>query len=164
MKISCIVAMTPERLIGINNQIPWHLPADLQFFKKITTGHHILMGRKCFESIGKPLANRTNIVISRDKDLYISQCTTVQSIEKGILFARNNNESELFIIGGGEIYNQSQNYWTDLYITWVDTQLEGEIYFPNVNLKEWELKDEQKFIKDIKNQYNYSFCKYNRKI
>lgn len=155
--------MTSDLLIGINNQIPWHLPADLQYFKKITSGHHILMGRKCFESIGRPLPNRTNIIVTRNKELYLSHCNIVQSIEEGILLAKKNSESELFIIGGGEIYNQSQEYWTDLYITWVDTQLDGDVYFPNINLDRWTLNDEQKFNKDNKNQFNYSFCKYSRK-
>ncbi|MCC6816528.1 MAG: dihydrofolate reductase [Saprospiraceae bacterium] len=163
MRISALVAMTPDRLIGINNQIPWHIPADLKYFKEKTIGHHILMGRKCFESIGKPLPGRTNIIVSRNTSLYYSQCHIVRTIEEGILLAKMNHETELFIVGGGEIYSQSQSYWTDLYITWIDADLQGDVYFPQYTQEEWLLQYEEKHEKDSKNNFNYSFNKYIRK-
>lgn len=163
MKISCIVAMNSKGLIGKDNNIPWHLPADLRYFKEKTSGHHILMGRKCYESIGRPLPNRTNIIVSRNKLLYIAHCNIVPTIEEGILLARNNKEEELFIVGGGEIYKQSMEYWTDLYITWVDADIEGDVFFPSVNMNDWKLLEEQKFKKDNKNIYDYTFNKYTRK-
>lgn len=163
MRISALVAMTPDRLIGINNQIPWHIPADLKYFKEKTIGHHILMGRKCFESIGKPLPGRTNIIVSRNTSLFYSQCHIVRTIEEGILLAKMNHETELFIVGGGEIYSQSQSYWTDLYITWIDADLQGDVYFPQYTQEEWLLQYEEKHEKDSKNNFNYSFNKYIRK-
>ncbi|NOT37799.1 MAG: dihydrofolate reductase [Saprospiraceae bacterium] len=163
MKITSVVAMNDKRVIGINNQLPWHLPADLRYFKETTSGHHILMGRKCYDSIGRPLPNRTNIIVTRNKSLYLAHCNIVPTIEDGILMARNNFENELFIVGGAEIYKQSIEYWTDLLITWVDADVEGDVFFPSLNMNEWILKDEQKFKKDNKNLYDYTFSKYTRK-
>ena len=113
MIISCIVAMNQDRIIGNDNQIPWYLPADLKYFKKITTGHHILMGRKCYESIGKPLPNRTNIILTRNPYFVVSNCITIHTLEEGILIAKQNKENELFIIGGGEIYERSKHNVND---------------------------------------------------
>ena len=148
MMISSIVAMNREGLIGSNNQIPWYLPADLKYFKKQTTGHHILMGRKCFKSISKPLPNRTNIIVTRDPYFIVSNGLIVHSIEEGIQLAMNSGEEELFIIGGGEIYNQSMNYCHKLYVTWIEIDLSGEIYFPEIDWNQWKLISEEKHEKD----------------
>ncbi len=163
MIISSIVAMNAERIIGLNNQIPWYLPADLKFFKKTTQGHHLLMGRKCFESIGNPLPGRTNIIVTRDPYFIVSNCLIAHSIEEGILLAKKNGEQELFIIGGGEIYNQSIPYWNKLYLTMVDYSGPGDTYFPEIQFSEWNLMSEERHERDEKNAYSYSFYIYNKK-
>lgn len=165
MIISCIVATNKDGLIGINNQIPWHLPADLKYFKKITSGHHILMGRKCYESIGKALPNRTNIIVSRSKDLFISDAFVVNTIMEGIKMAQDNGEEELFIIGGGEIYKLTEKLWDKIYITLVDYEGTGDVYFPKLEDKEWKILKEEKFLADEKNTMSYRFrilCRYDK--
>ncbi|MBK8954256.1 MAG: dihydrofolate reductase [Saprospiraceae bacterium] len=162
MIISSIVAMNRDQIIGLNNQIPWYLPADLKFFKKITTGHHVLMGRKCFESIGNPLPNRTNIIITRDPFYIVSNCLIAHSIEEGILLAKKNGEKELFIIGGGEIYNQSKGLWNKLYITLVDYTGPGDTYFPEIELENWKLVSHEKGMVDAKNQLGHQFDIYQK--
>lgn len=163
MNISAIVAMSSDRIIGLNNQIPWYLPADLKFFKKTTSGHHILMGRKCFESIGMPLPNRTNIIITRDPYYIVSNCIIVHSIEEGILLAKQNGENELFIIGGGEIYNQSKDYWNKLYVTFVDYKGAGDTYFPEIAFEQWELDSREEGTVDSKNLIQHHFDIYRKK-
>ncbi|MBK7226923.1 MAG: dihydrofolate reductase [Saprospiraceae bacterium] len=163
MIISCIVAMNQDRIIGNDNQIPWYLPADLKYFKKITTGHHILMGRKCYESIGKPLPNRTNIILTRNPYFVVSNCITIHTLEEGILIAKQNKENELFIIGGGEIYERSKHLWNKIYITEVDLQCEGSVRFPEVDYDEWKEIHCEEHLADQKNRMNYKFKIFERK-
>lgn len=163
MIISAIVAMSPDRIIGLDNQIPWYLSADLKYFKKTTKAHHILMGRKCFESIGNPLPLRTNIVITRDPYYLISNCLIAHSIEEGILLAKQNGEKELFIIGGGEIYNQSIGYWDKLYLTLVDYHGEGNVFFPELDMNQWQLTSREEFSPDENNPIAHSFLVYTKK-
>lgn len=163
MIISAIVAMSPDRIIGLNNQIPWYLSADLKYFKKITKGHHVLMGRKCFQSIGNPLPLRTNIIISRDPYFIVSNCLVAHSIEEGILLARNNGEKELFIIGGGEVYNQSKAYWNKLYLTLVDYHGNGDVFFPELDMNQWQLISRDDFPADEKSPFAHSFLVYSKK-
>ena len=163
MIISAIVAMNSEGLIGDENKIPWHLPADLKYFKKLTVGHHILMGRKCFDSIGKSLPGRKNIIVTKNPNFIVSDCIIVNSIEKGILTAKENNEQELFIIGGGEIYRQSLHLVSKLYLTMVAFNGTGGVFFPQINFNEWTLISENKHTSDDKNNYDYSFLIYKRK-
>ena len=120
MKISCIVATAKNNVIGKDNQIPWYLPADLKYFKKITTGHHIIMGRNCFESIGRALPKRTNVIITRDMFYAVSDCLITHSIDEALSLAEANGEEEAFIIGGGQIYEQTAELWDKLYLTEVD--------------------------------------------
>lgn len=163
MKISCIVAVAHDNVIGKDNDIPWYLPADLKYFKKVTTGHHILMGRKCYASIGKPLPNRTNIIVTRDPFFISSNCLVAHSIQEGMEKAYDNKEEELFVIGGGTIYEQTMDMWDRLYITKVDVAAEGDIYFPEVNMDEWKLVSEEAHKADEKNEYDYTFYTYDRK-
>lgn len=163
MIISAIVAMNSEGLIGDENKIPWHLPADLKYFKKQTMGHHILMGRKCFDSIGKSLPGRKNIIVTKNPNFLVSDCIMVNSIEKGILTAKENNEQELFILGGGEIYRQSLHLVSKLYLTMVAFNGTGDVFFPQINFNEWTLISENKHTSDDKNNYDYSFLIYKRK-
>lgn len=157
MTISCIVAIAKNKVIGKDNDIPWYLPADLKYFKKITTGHHILMGRKCYQSIGRPLPNRTNVIITRDPYFISSNCLVARSIEEGLEMAYDNGETELFIIGGGTIYEQTKALWDKLYLTEVDLEVEGDIFFPELKDDEWEIQDIQNHKKDEKNVYDYRF-------
>jgi dihydrofolate reductase len=163
MIISSLVATNKDRIIGYENQIPWYLPADLKYFKKQTMGHHMLMGRKCYDSIGKPLPGRTNIIVTRDPFFIVSNCLIAHSIEEGILLAKKNNESELFIIGGGEIYKQSVHLWDKLYLTLVDITCDGDTFFPELNMDEWKELSREDHKADEKNKMDYSFIVYERK-
>lgn len=162
MKISCIVAIAKNNVIGKNNEIPWYLPADLQYFKKITIGHHIIMGRNCYESIGKPLPKRTNIIISRDVFFISSNCLIARNIAEALSMAHANGETEVFIIGGGQIYNQTVDLWDSIYLTEVDVLVEGDVYFPKLNMSNWSLISNTEHVKDEKNEFNYSFKIYDR--
>jgi dihydrofolate reductase len=163
MKISCIVAMAENNVIGNENQIPWYLPADLQYFKNTTLGHTVIMGRKCYESIGKPLPKRTNIIITRDAYFISSNCLIARSIGEALEMAHRNNEKEVFIIGGGQIYEQSKDMWDRLYITEVSLKVQGDILFPKINFNVWNMVREQKCYKDEKNEMDYTFKVYERK-
>ncbi|NNF34398.1 MAG: dihydrofolate reductase [Saprospiraceae bacterium] len=157
MIISAIVAVANNRVIGKDNDIPWYLPADLKYFKKTTLNHHILMGRKCYASIGKPLPKRTNVIVSRDPYFISSNCLVARSIEEGLEMAYDNGEKECFIIGGGTIYNQTQKLWDRLYLTEVDLDVEGDVFFPEINHSEWKIISEEPQEPDEKNPYHYTF-------
>ncbi len=163
MIISTIVAVAKNNIIGKDNDIPWYLPADLKYFKKATLNHHIIMGRKCFESIGRPLPKRTNIVITRNPFYVASNCLVTNSVEEALTIARNNGEEEAFIIGGGQIYDMTQDYWDRIYLTEVDLEVEGDIYFPEVDLEHWQLKSEEAHKADEKNEHDYVFKVFERK-
>jgi dihydrofolate reductase len=161
MTISAIVAVGKNRIIGRDNQIPWYLPADLGYFKRMTLDHHIIMGRNSFQSIGRPLPKRTNVVISRDPFFIATGCVRAFSIPEALKIAQNNGETEAFIIGGGEIYKQSVDLWTRLYLTEVDVDM-GEktnvdVFFPELDFSKWTLISEEKHLKDDKNECDYTF-------
>ena len=124
MLISSIVATAQDNIIGKNNRIPWYLSNDLKYFKRTTLGHHVIMGRKSFESIGRPLPKRTNIIITRNIFFAASNCLVAHSVEEALELARDNGEVEAFIIGGAQIYEQSMAVWDKLYITEVDAQID----------------------------------------
>ncbi|MCL4117587.1 UNVERIFIED_CONTAM: hypothetical protein GTU68_001683 [Idotea baltica] len=167
MKISLIVATAKDGCIGKNNNIPWHLPADLKYFKGVTTPHHVIMGRKCYESIPekyRPLPNRTNIIITRQKGYQAPKAIVVHSLEEALSIAQFNDETEAFVIGGGEIYALAMPQVDTMYITEVDIDVEdGEVFFPIVDETIWELSGKEAHHKDEKNKYNYTFKVYNRK-
>jgi dihydrofolate reductase len=162
MIISCIVATAHNRVIGKDNDIPWYLPADLQYFKKTTIDHHIIMGRNCYVSIGRPLPKRTNIIITRDPFFLSSNCLVARSIDEALSMAQKGGETEVFIIGGGQIYDQTRNYWDRLYITEVDVDVEGDIFFPDLDMSKWKLVSEEAHKADEKNEYDYYFKVYDR--
>ncbi len=135
MRLSIVVAMDSNRLIGKDNELPWQLPADLAFFKKLTTGNTILMGRKTFDSIGRPLPNRRNIVITRNTDIEITGCEVVNSIEEALLLAQR--EAEVMVIGGAKLYQQILPIADRLYITQIESEFDGDTYFPSYNEAEW---------------------------
>ncbi|MDB4438993.1 dihydrofolate reductase [bacterium] len=163
MIISTIVAVGKNNAIGVDNDLPWHIPADLKFFKETTLGFNVLMGRKSFDSVGRPLPGRTNIVVTRNKDFYHSGVVTVNSIEEGILYAQNNNQEELFIIGGSNIYEQTQHNWNKLYLTKIDTSVENATaFFPKIDFSNWKHEWERKHIANEKNKFDFSFNLYTR--
>lgn len=155
--------MSKNRVIGKDNKIPWHLPADLKYFKKTTLNHHIILGRKCYESIGKPLPSRVNIVVTRDTEYKAAGCVIVHSIEAALDYARRHDETEVFIAGGGEIYKQTMYLWDKLYLTEVDIEAEGDVFFCEINEKEWIIHKKNENYLDEKNPFNYEFKIYNRK-
>jgi dihydrofolate reductase len=158
MIVSTIVAIGNNNEIGRANTIPWYLPADLKYFKKITSGHPIIMGRKCFESIGKPLPNRTNIIVSRNPEFYIDDCILVHSVSAGLVVAEERGAEEAFIIGGGEIYVRGLPLTQRLYLTQIDIDIpDADIFFPDINMDSWEIISEEQHSKDEKNLYNYTF-------
>ena len=151
-----------NREIGVDNQLPWHLPKDLKHFKEITSGHPIIMGRKTYESIGKPLPNRTNIVISRKKDWFEEGILIVGSIKEAIKFGQKIDE-DIFILGGGNIYEQTIDLVDKLEVTLVDAELNADTFFPKIDEKIWRKTDEICYEKDEKNNYNFCFQTFERK-
>ncbi len=137
MIISAIVAKTQNNVIGKDNDIPWYLPNDLKYFKRMTLGHHIILGRKNYEAIGRPLPRRTNIVVTRSKDYVAEGCLVVHSIDEALALARSAGEEEVFICGGGEIYRQTMDLWNKLYLTEVEGVVEGDVFFPEIEEEEW---------------------------
>lgn len=154
--ITIVVAMGEKNEIGSDNQLLWHLPKDLKHFKDLTSGHPIIMGRKTYESIGKPLPNRTNIVVSRKKDWFQEGVLIVGSIKEAVKFAKKIDE-EIFIIGGGNIYEQTMEIAEKLEVTLVKAQLEADTFFPKINTKFWNKTSEIYHEKDEKNQYDFCF-------
>ena len=158
MIISAIVATDINNVIGKDNDIPWRLPADLKYFKRRTLNHHIIMGRKTFESIGRPLPKRTNIIVTRNPFYIASNCLVTSSIQEALQIAKDNGEEEVFIIGGGEIYRQSIAFCNRVYLTYVDTIIEnGEVFFPELPTEEWEEVSSETHQPDEKNEFTYTF-------
>lgn len=155
--IKLIVAVSSNGVIGDSNKLIWHLPADLKRFKEVTSGHPIVMGRKTHQSIGRPLPNRRNIIISRDEDYEVEGCEVVNSIEEA-LFLTNN---DCFIIGGGEIYRQTLNIAEQIYMTIVEGEFEGDTLFPKLT-PDWFVSNKEIFLADEKNPHNYSFIFYEK--
>jgi len=163
MILSAIVAVAKNNVIGKDNDIPWYLPADLKYFKKITTGHHIIMGRKCYESIGRPLPKRTNVVVTRNPFFIATGCLITHNIAEAVDLAKANEETEVFIIGGGQIYEIAMPYIDRLYLTEVEVTVDGDIFFPEIDTDLWELTSEEKHSADEKNEYDYTFKILERK-
>ncbi|HCQ30512.1 MAG TPA: diacylglycerol kinase [Flavobacteriales bacterium] len=167
MKISLIAAVAENNVIGKDNDLIWHLPNDLKYFKKITLGHHIVLGRKNYLSIPekyRPLPNRKNIVLTRNPEFKAEGCIVLNSLESAIEYAKNQGEEELFIIGGGEIYKQAldKNLINRLYITHVHESFEGDTFFPHINYDEWKLVSKECNLKDEKHPHDFTFCIYEK--
>ena len=150
-----------NREIGVDNQLPWHLPKDLKHFKEITSGHPIIMGRKTYESIGKPLPNRTNIVISRKKDWFEEGILIVGSIKEAIKFGQKIDE-DIFIIGGGNIFEQTMDIADKLEVTEIKTNIEADTFFPKIDPKIKKKTDEVCHEKDEKNNFDFCFQTFQR--
>jgi dihydrofolate reductase len=161
MKVSIIVASSLNDVIGVNNQLPWHLPADLKYFKNLTTGHAIVMGRKTFDSIGRALPNRENIVITRSKKKSNESIIFAHSIEESLDYC--NKFDEVFIIGGDNIYQQTIGTANLIYRTKVHTIITaGEAFFPILDATIWQLSSSDFHAKDDKNEFDYTFEIYER--
>jgi dihydrofolate reductase len=161
--LKILVAFDENRVIGKNNTLIWHLPADLKRFKSLTTGHVIIMGRKTFESIGKPLPNRTTIVISRQADLQIEGVIIAHSVEEAILKAKSITREDIFIVGGAEIYTLSLALADQILVTQLHDIFEGDAYFPEIPMETFEVTEKERGITDEKNAYQYSYITYTRK-
>jgi dihydrofolate reductase len=157
MLVSAIVATARHQVIGKDNQIPWYLPADLAFFKRTTLNHYVLMGRNCFRSIGRPLPKRVNIVITRDPFFTAEGVLVAHSIEEALGLAYDGGETEAFILGGGEIYKESVDLWDKLYLTEVDLEVEGDVFFPVLDPTEWNETWREAHEADAKNEWKYTF-------
>ncbi len=161
MTVSIIVAVSENNVIGKDNKLIWHLPADLKLFKTLTMGHHMIMGRKTYESIGKALPGRTSIVVTHQPSYTAEGCIVVNSLQDA--FAKASGDTEVFIIGGDGIFKQSLNFANKIYLTKIYHSFEGDTFFPELNEKEWEMKECNDFQPDEKNAYPYSFCVLERK-
>jgi len=159
--IILIAAVAENNALGKNNDLLWHLPDDFKRFKEITSGHHIIMGRKTFESFPKPLPNRTHVIITRQKDYQYEGCIIVQDLEKAIAACPKNEN--IFVIGGGEIYSQSIHLADQLDITRVHQSFEADVFFPFIDPEIWELTSEISNYKDEKHLYDYTFQTFVRK-
>ena len=161
--ITVIAAIATNNAIGKDNDLIWHLPADLKRFKKVTTGHYILMGRNTYESIGKPLPNRTTIIITRNKNYFKEGCLIANSLEQAIEMSKE--EANVFIIGGAQIYKETiaKDLAQQLDITMVHKDFEADVYFPEIDFKIWKEVARENFKADEKNKLDYSFISY-RKI
>jgi len=160
MKISIIVAMAANGVIGRDNQLPWHLPADLKHFKQTTMGKPILMGRKTWESIGRPLPGRTNIVITRDSTYSAAGCEVVNSIDAAITAA--GEQDEVMVIGGAELYRQVLPDTDTIYLTRIHKAFDGDTHFPDIRNTEWHQVERVDHEADEKNSHDYSFIRLDR--
>lgn len=163
MKISMIAAMGKNRVIGKDNDIPWHLPDDFQYFKDMTKGHCVIMGRKNWESLPhkfKPLPDRTNIVITRQADYEAEGGLVTSSLESALALAQENGESEAFIIGGGEIYRMGLELADKIYLTEINGEFDGQVTFPEFDPKKWKETSRIHHPSDSKHLYSFDFVVY----
>ncbi|WP_421255384.1 type 3 dihydrofolate reductase [Aeromonas sp. 600282] len=163
MKISMIAAMAHDRVIGKDNQMPWHLPADLAHFKRVTLGKPVLMGRKTFESIGRPLPGRRNLVISRNPDYQAEGIEVVGSVEAALALLAGSSVEELMVIGGGHLYAEMLPSADCLYLTRIDLAVEGDTRFPAFDDGQWQRVDCESHPADDKNPHPYSFETWQRR-
>ncbi len=163
MFISLIAAVLKNRVIGKKNKLPWHLPADFAHFKKLTMGHPVIMGKNTFLSIGKPLPNRTNIVLVND-GFTAEGCLIARSLDDALALAKKSTGGEeIFIIGGASVYAQFLPRANRLYLTFIDAGFDGDAYFPEWNKNEWREASREPHAPDEKNPYAYTFVTFERK-
>jgi dihydrofolate reductase len=152
-RLSIIAAVAENRAIGKNNQLLWHIPEDMRHFRELTTGHVVIMGQKTYESIGRPLPNRTNIVLTQDKNFEAGGCVVCYSLEESLARAKELEQEEVFVIGGGMVYQQTLPLADRLYLTLVRGDFEGDVFFPDYSEFQRELSREEKKY----GQYRYDF-------
>jgi dihydrofolate reductase len=159
-RVSLIAAMAENRVIGIHNTLPWRLPADLRHFRQLTTGHHVIMGRLNYESIGKPLPDRHNIVLTRNPSYRAPGCQIKNSLGEALQDIQN--DPEIFIIGGAEIYRQAIGLADRIYLTLVHAEINGDTYFPKFDRRDWKEITRTRNEADERNPYAHSFVTYDR--
>lgn len=162
MKLSLIVAVAENDVIGGGNSLLWKLPADMRHFRELTTGHPVIMGRKTFDSIGHPLPKRQNIVVTRQKGLSLPHCNVVASLDDAVTLARGSGAEEAFVIGGGQIYLESLPLADRIYFTRVHASFEGDVFFPKLSFQEWRETSRERREPDGENSYAYTFLVYDR--
>jgi len=160
MIVSMLVAVDEKNAMGYMNKLPWYLPADLKYFKQLTHGHHMLMGRRTFESLGKPLPERVNMVLTSNKDYVAPGTVTVNTLGEGIDVARNANETELFVIGGAVVFKESLPLANRLYLTRIHAEFAADTFLPFDVSPEWKLLQSESHQPDEKNKYAYTFEVY----
>ena len=159
MRLSAIVAAASNRVIGAGNQLPWRLSADLARFKRLTMGHTLVMGRKTFESIGRPLPGRAFIVVTRQRDYAPPGVTVAHSVDAALEMARSRGDDEVFIAGGADLYAQTMDRWNRLYLTRIAREFPGDTYFPEVDLSGWRLIEEEQHPEA---EWPFAFLTYER--
>ena len=165
MTISLIAALTKNRAIGLDNGLPWHLPDDMKYFMQTTKGHHVIMGRKNYDSIPekfRPLPNRTNIVVTRQQNLQAPHCTVVHSLVDAMDIAQKAGETELFIIGGSAIYQLGMPFAQRLYLTEIEADLSGDTFFPDFDRTSWREVSRKHHPADNRHAYAFDFVIYER--
>ncbi len=166
VSLAMIVAMAENRVIGRDNQLPWHLPNDLKYFKAVTMGKPIIMGRKTFESIGKPLPGRSNIVVTRNPQFTAEGVRLAADVEQAVAIAQEialaEGIDEVMVIGGGQLYAELLPMVRRLYVTRVHAQVEGDAFFPELDWAQWQLTDREQYAAEGSNPYEYSFNTYRR--
>ena len=164
MIVSQIAAMSRNRIIGKDNKLPWNMPDDLAYFFKVTRGHHIILGRKNFEAIGKALPSRVNIVVTRNPNYKAPGCIVVENIQQALKYSESKGEEEVFIVGGGQIYQASLGITNKIYLTIIDTEIEGDVFFPEFDLKSWNVISKVSHSADNRNPFNYTYYIFERTI
>jgi len=159
-EIAIIVAMAQNRTIGIDNALPWRIPEDLRHFKALTMGHHMIMGRKTYDSIGKPLPGRTTVVVSRDRSLEIEGCIVAHSLQEAL--AACANDDEIFVVGGADIYAQALPLADTLYITEVQQEIAGDAWFPELDRSGWQEMSRERHRQETPQPLEYHFATYRR--
>jgi dihydrofolate reductase len=165
MVISLIAALTKNNVIGKNNDLPWHLPDDMKYFMQTTSSHYVVMGRKNYDSIPekfRPLPNRTNIVVTRQNEFTAPMCMVVHSLADAIQLAKENNQQELFIIGGAEIYKLAMPFAHRLYLTEIQTELDGDTYFPKFDKSAWTEISRKHHTADERHRFAFDFVIYQK--
>lgn len=161
---SIIVAKGNNNVIGKDNDLVWHMPADLKHFKNTTFGHYIIMGRKTFEALKKPLPGRTTIVITRNNNYQAEGCIVVHNIEEAFKIGKDNNQEEVFILGGAEIYRLSMDMADKIYLTEIKASFEGDAFFPEIDYSTWKETKRQEYEPDEKNPYPYAFVELKKNL
>ena len=162
MKVIIMAAVARNRVIGKDNDLVWHLPADLKHFKETTSGHYVIMGRRTYESISKALPNRVNIVVTRNPQYNAKDCVLSGNLEEAIEYARKAGQSKVFILGGGDIYRQAMEFADAIYLTEIHSDFEGDTFFPELDRKLWREIRREDHAPDERNHYPYSFVEYLR--
>ena len=160
--LSLIVAKAKNNVIGKDNQLIWHLPEDLKRFKKLTTGHTIIMGRKTFESLGRVLPNRHHVILCNDANMEIDDENVEVLEDISLLDKYIKDEEEHFVIGGATMYRLLMPYCTKMYITEINQEFDGDVSFPEINMSEWKVTEREKGLKDEKNPFDYEYVTYER--